>query len=236
MKGDEKKSMNNEQGEILHVQQLGEDWIQAITEGTLDQLEQFCQPKIMSRLLLPSGLVTLKDAAILAAEYKSWFNDCTDFKVESSRVNWVGKKLGIFYRLLLLDHGDWHRIEQQLYCKLKDGRVEQLWLLCSGFQPVETNNQASFVDAPENREQDPIRDELLEFRSEADEIRSNCAVLTPMIKSKLREMQSGQVLEVRVDDPTARADIEAWSRLSGNALLKVINDEKPELRFFVKKK
>ena len=57
-----------------------------------------------------------------------------------------------------------------------------------------------------------------------------------MIKSKLREMQAGQVLEVRVDDPSARGDIEAWSRLSGNVLLKVIDNEGPELRFFVKKK
>lgn len=228
--------MNNDRGEVLHVQQLGENWIRAITEGALDRLEQFCQPKTMSRLLLPSGLVTLKDAAALAAEYKAWFNDCTDFKVESSRVDWVGKKLGIFYRFLLLDYGNWHRIEQQLYCKLKDGRVEQLWLLCSGFQPVGTNDHARLVSTPENGEQDPIRDGLLEFHSETDEVGSTCAVLTPMIKSKLRDLQSGQVLEVRVNDPSAQGDVEAWSRLSGNELLKVNNEGDSELRFFVKKK
>jgi tRNA 2-thiouridine synthesizing protein A len=48
-------------------------------------------------------------------------------------------------------------------------------------------------------------------------------------------MQSGQVLEVRVDDPTAKGDVEAWSRLSGNALLRMV-DEGKTLRFFVKKK
>ncbi len=61
-------------------------------------------------------------------------------------------------------------------------------------------------------------------------------MLTPAIKSKLREMDSGQVLEVRVDDPTAREDIEAWCRLSGNLLLKMDQVEGPELRFFVQKK
>ena len=105
-----------------------------------------------------------------------------------------------------------------------------------GFQPAETNNQAGLADAPESGEQDPIRDGLLEFHSVADETGSTCAVLTPMIKSKLREMQSGQVLEVRVDDPSARGDIEAWSRLSGNTLLKFVDDEGRVLRFFVKKK
>lgn len=80
------------------------------------------------------------------------------------------------------------------------------------------------------------RDELLEFHTEAADMGSTCAVLTPAIKSKLCEMSSGQILEVRVDDPSARSDIEAWCRLTGNALLKVIPDENQTVRFFVKKK
>ncbi len=80
------------------------------------------------------------------------------------------------------------------------------------------------------------RDELLEFHTEASEIGSTCTVLTPAIKSKLREMSTGQVLEVRVDDPSARGDIEAWCRLSGNILLKVTAGDGQSLRFFVKKK
>ncbi len=80
------------------------------------------------------------------------------------------------------------------------------------------------------------RDELLEFHTEASKIGSTCAVLTPAIKSKLREMSAGQILEVQVDDPSARGDIEAWCRLSGNTLLKTIDDKGQALRFFVKKK
>lgn len=80
------------------------------------------------------------------------------------------------------------------------------------------------------------RDELLEFHTEASAIGSTCAILTPAIKSKLREMNTGQILEVQVDDPSARSDIEAWCRLSGNTLLKIIGDEGQALRFFVKKK
>ncbi len=70
----------------------------------------------------------------------------------------------------------------------------------------------------------------------ASDTGSTCAVLTPAIKSKLREMSSGQVLEVQVDDPSAKGDIEAWCRLSGNTLLKMIDNESQALRFFVKKK
>jgi len=81
-----------------------------------------------------------------------------------------------------------------------------------------------------------MRDELLEFYTETTEIGSACSVLTPAIRAKLRGMQSGQVLEVRVNDPTARIDIEAWCRLSGNTLLDVVNVGEAELSFFLKKK
>ncbi len=53
---------------------------------------------------------------------------------------------------------------------------------------------------------------------------STCALLTPAIKSKLRELDSGQVLEVRVSDSAAREDIAAWCRLSGNELLAMLDD------------
>ncbi len=89
---------------------------------------------------------------------------------------------------------------------------------------------------PGIQNEDPLRDELLEFHTEAAQTGSTCAVLTPAIRSKLREMQTGQVLEVRVDDPSAKGDVEAWSRLSGNELLKVIDTEGLILRFFLKKK
>jgi len=76
----------------------------------------------------------------------------------------------------------------------------------------------------------------LEFYGTGDSTGSTCALLTPAIKAKLREMTSGQVLEVRVDDPTAREDILSWSRLSGNEVLAILADEPPYLRFYLRKK
>ncbi len=82
----------------------------------------------------------------------------------------------------------------------------------------------------------PVANAVLEMRPETQSQGSTCAILTPMIKAKLMELGSGQVLEVRVGDPTAREDITSWSRLSGNELL-AMTDEGPQgLRFFLKKK
>lgn len=63
-----------------------------------------------------------------------------------------------------------------------------------------------------------------------------CAVLTPNIKARLREMASGQVLEIRVNDPTAREDIASWCRLTGHGLLAEIEESPELLRMFVRKK
>ncbi len=76
----------------------------------------------------------------------------------------------------------------------------------------------------------------LEFHSASESADPACALLTPAIKAKLREMTSGQVLEVRVDDPTAKEDILSWSRLSGNEVLDVFAEESRYLRIYLRKK
>jgi TusA-related sulfurtransferase len=224
--------VNEEQMEIERLQHLGEEWIQSITDGTVERLEQFCVPNVSSQLLLPGRLVTLDNVEDLVTRYRLWFGQCTDFQVQVSRIGLIGERLGIFYRFLLLEDGAWYNIEQQLFCILQGGHVTQLHLLCSGFQLVAENNRT----APDSGGKDPVRDQLLEFYTETSAADSTCAVLTPAIRAKLREMQTGQILEVRVDDPATRGDIESWSRLSGNELLKVIDDDTRILRFLIKKK
>jgi tRNA 2-thiouridine synthesizing protein A len=63
-----------------------------------------------------------------------------------------------------------------------------------------------------------------------------CALLTPAIKSKLREMAPGQVLEVRVNDATARDDIAAWCRLSGHELVTTVEEPPQLLHAYLRKK
>lgn len=77
---------------------------------------------------------------------------------------------------------------------------------------------------------------LLEFYNTDESAGPTCSLLTPAIKAKLRELTSGQVLEVRVDDPTAKEDILSWSRLSGNQVLAMFADEPQRLRFYLRKR
>ena len=228
--------LENERVERLRFQQLGEDWIRAITDTALERLETFCQPDVISHLLTPKRYLTYDNVKDLMVRFHQWFDDCSDFRIEQSRTEIVGERLGISYRFMLQKQGTWCTLEQQLFCTIKDGQIAHLQLLCSGFQPVGLGVQAAPLDGPEAVEVLPYRDGLLEIHTGAAGSGSTCALLTPAIKAKLREMRSGQVLEVRVDDPSAREDIEAWCRLSGNSLVKMSEVEGPELRFFIKNK
>ncbi len=224
--------VNEEQMKLEDLQRLGDQWIRSITDRAVERLEQFCAPAVSFQFLTPKRFVTLDNVADLVARFQQWFGECTDFQLQSSRIDFVGERFGIFYRFLLQEDGTWYNIEQQLFCTLQGGRISQLHLLCSGFQPVAANNEST----SQLTGNEIAHDQLLEFYTNSSNKDSTCAVLTPTIRAKLREMQSGQILEVRVDDPTARADIESWSRLSGNELLNVIEDDTDILRFFVKKK
>ncbi len=79
-------------------------------------------------------------------------------------------------------------------------------------------------------------DAVLEMLGTTTQSVSTCALLTPAIKVKLRELGPGQVLEVRVDDLTAREDIVSWCHLAGHELLAVSEDTPQQLRCYIRKK
>lgn len=64
----------------------------------------------------------------------------------------------------------------------------------------------------------------------------SCATVTPLIKQRIRGLDSGDVLEVRTDDPAAREGVPAWSRLTGNELVETIEEDRDRTRFLIRKK
>jgi TusA-related sulfurtransferase len=82
----------------------------------------------------------------------------------------------------------------------------------------------------------PTAQDLLEMGTVTGSGGSTCALLTPAMKDRLKKLLPGQVLEVRVNDSTAREDVAAWCRLSGNELLAMVDGGQQGLRFFVRKK
>jgi tRNA 2-thiouridine synthesizing protein A len=63
-----------------------------------------------------------------------------------------------------------------------------------------------------------------------------CATLTPIIASRMRQLDSGQVLEVISDDPTARSGLASWSRLTGNPMVAIVEDGPGRTRYYLRRK
>jgi arsenite methyltransferase len=63
-----------------------------------------------------------------------------------------------------------------------------------------------------------------------------CGTLEPAMRTGMRGLSSGQVLEVRADDLTARLGVPAWSRLAGHTLLVTIEEDARRTRFFLRKR
>jgi TusA-related sulfurtransferase len=63
-----------------------------------------------------------------------------------------------------------------------------------------------------------------------------CATLTPLIATRMRELASGQVLEIVSDDPTARSGLASWSRLTGNPIVAIVDDGPGRTRYYLQRK
>jgi len=229
--------------EVKTSEQLGHEWIEAIIRKDFNHLATLCQPDVSSSLLVPKRFITYDNVGDLTAKVTDWYGEYDSIDKEQARVAMVGQKLGIFYRLNCREIDASYTIEQQIYCTIRDGRIDQLKLVCSGFQPdqvladVPSTTQAYKSAGFTTIANQPAlqADALLEFDANGGQ-GSTCARLTPYIKQKLGNLTSGQVLEVRVDDVTAKEDIEAWSRLSGNSLLKMDQLAGQGLVFYILKK
>ncbi len=230
-------------------QKTGMTWIHAIADHDFQQLSRVCQPDVSSRLVIPSQVNTCENINSLIGAIQGWFGSTSQTQVEYARVDQVGHKIAINYRFTFQEEGEWRTAEQQVYGFLRDGLISKVDLLCSGFQLVperddfHEDTQAEFRQ-DENPSKEPVlpdADALLVFNTKSGAQGPTCSVLTPAIKSRLSELHSGQVLEVRVDDPEAKGDIESWCRLSGNELLAMTTPEQPpeergNLWFYLKKK
>lgn len=69
-----------------------------------------------------------------------------------------------------------------------------------------------------------------------DLVGQDCATLTPLIAARMRQLSSGEVMEVVSDDPTARTGLASWSRLTGNPIVAVVEDGPGRTRYFIRRK
>ena len=87
--------------------------------------------------LVPSGFKQWQGAEQIGATFRRWFGDVDDFDLVDASVGEVGQRLHLRWRARVqaarLGVG-WFVVEQQVYADTgADGRIAELFLLCSGF-------------------------------------------------------------------------------------------------------
>ena len=210
--------MMNEVSLSNQAVQVGEAFLTALASRDFEQVHAAFHDQIRFRALVPSGIREGINAEETTAWLRRWFEDADEFEVLNSSVDQVADRLHITYRLRLRKNIDWKVIEQQAYCIEKDGRIEVMNLLCSGFRPdpeiqrgVGIDHCAVVIEA---------RQPLLGADAFYDAGARGCAD-GPLdeIAGIMHGLASEQTLEVRATDPSVARDLPAWCRLVGHDLV-----------------
>jgi hypothetical protein len=113
-------------------------FLDALTAHDFAQLAPALDDDAILSALLPRGPVQWHGAPDICAQFERWFGDVDRYEVVDASVGQVGALLQLTWRLRVAGPRfgpDPMIVEQHVYASTgASGRVEQMSLLCSGFQ------------------------------------------------------------------------------------------------------
>jgi len=110
-------------------------FLDALAVRDFQRLETCFHPESHFRALVPPGLREGTGPEETVGWLKKWFSGADHFEIVTSEINQVADRLRMAYRIRLHQPAGWHLVEQQVYCTVRDERIEAMDLLCSGFRP-----------------------------------------------------------------------------------------------------
>ncbi len=198
---------------------VGEAFLQALVSQDFTTIETLFLPEVRFRSLVPSGERFGQTAAEAAGWLKRWFGGADNLEVLQSSVAMMIDRLYLSYRLRVHDEDGWSVIEQQAYCSVKDGKIANMALVCSGFRPDPSRTGELVVNAaPEPRSK-------MGGNVFYNAGSKGCAE-GPLddIAGLMRKMEPGQTLEIFATDPSVAGDLPVWCRLSGHEFINRAED------------
>jgi limonene-1,2-epoxide hydrolase len=123
------------------VRAVGEAFLTALSAHDFDALEEYLGPTMRMRTLLPTGQYEHHGSDEVKAMFVEWFATTRDVEVLETRLDTVGDRLTMAYRFRLrrMVQGPLKEIEQQAYCKVVDGKVVTIDMVCTGFRPADAD-------------------------------------------------------------------------------------------------
>jgi 2-polyprenyl-6-methoxyphenol hydroxylase-like FAD-dependent oxidoreductase len=123
-------------------------FLQALARQDWTSIERLLAPDVWMRTLLPSRVHEETTAAGALAMFRKWFDAPTSRLLEAEHHTLAGREHLCYRFLVRRDQaetpwaipgsggGAWHLVEQTGFCKVKDGRISRLDLVCTGFHPI----------------------------------------------------------------------------------------------------
>jgi flavin-dependent dehydrogenase len=113
-------------------------FLAALGRRDWDGLELLLAPDVWLRALLPREMREEKNAAAVVALYRRWYGGAETRLLEAEHHTMAGREY-LRYRFLTRPEfapEQWHLVEQTGFCRIKDGRISRLDVVCTGFHPV----------------------------------------------------------------------------------------------------
>ena len=113
--------------------------VEAVTTRDFAALERLLAPNVWFRVLLPRRIEEGHSADLAIGAIRRWFGGAAAFRVLGSQRHTMAGREFVGWRILLKPDWEpetWHEIEQSGYCRVKDGQISRLDLICTGFYPT----------------------------------------------------------------------------------------------------
>jgi hypothetical protein len=130
--------------ETAELEATGAKFLEALRSQDWAELQSCFTVDVQFRALIPPGLREGADAVSAVGYLSRWFGDADELVLVTSALQRVEDRLSISYRFRV--HEDqWYVVEQRAYCEVRDGQIERIDLLCSGFHPEAEQSSADIA-------------------------------------------------------------------------------------------
>ena len=181
-----------------------ERFLELLSSRDFEGLAAIVAPQARARFLLPHGFEEHEGRDAVVGRIQSWFASASVFALISSSADTVGDRHRLSWRFEVVRDGTRREVIEQLaFLDLGPDAIQQLDLLCSGFQ-ADSRSAAEGSD----------------HRFDAGTL--GCADgLAQEFRRRLGEVPVGESISVLVRDPAAKEDLPALARMLGQSVTSV---------------
>ena len=117
--------------------ELGPAFAKAFTGRDAARLRELLHPEISFRALTPNAFWEADDVdGVLEIMFESWLEDSDHVdSLDHVETGTVGDRDRVGYRFTVTNPDGTHVCEQQAYLGERDGRIDWVRIVCSGFRP-----------------------------------------------------------------------------------------------------